>query len=166
MNRILSKTWGWIVIIFLVLLDASLDVIFAGGRGLESPVWKPIATLLGINNPLFMTPLVLIIFYFLIKGGAWLARKVDKITKNSEELVLTALVIVYGLFDLLFRQIVQPAEKTEILFGSQLVIKDQFLGDQTNVSPDLALFLDYVKTHHPGAALGGTQQRTEHPDGS
>lgn len=97
---VLSKIWGWIILITLVLLDALLDVIFAGGSGLQSPIWKPIANLLRVSNPLFMTPLVLIIFYFGVKGGAWLAKKIDKIYIKTEELVLTTLVIVYGVFDL------------------------------------------------------------------
>ena len=82
----------------MVLLDALLDVIFAHGSGLESSIWKPIANLLRVNNPLFLTPIVLIIFYFVVKGGAWLTRKTDKIEVKSEELVLTTLVIVYGVF--------------------------------------------------------------------
>ncbi len=97
---ILSKTWAWIILIILVILDASLDVIFAKGKGLESNVLKPIADLLGISNPILLTPLVLILFYFAVKGGAWLAKKVDKVTIKTEELVLTTLVIVYGIFDL------------------------------------------------------------------
>jgi len=97
---VLSKTYGWIILIALVFLDALLDVIFAHGSGLESSIWKPIANLLGVNNPLFLTPIVLIIFYFVVKGGAWLTRKTDKIEVKSEELVLTALVIVYGVFAL------------------------------------------------------------------
>jgi len=100
MKRVLSKPVGWIILALLVILDASLDVIFAKGKGLDSFVWKPIANLLGINNPLFLTPLVLIIFYFVVKGGAWLTKKVDKISIKAEELVLTTLVIVYGIFDL------------------------------------------------------------------
>ena len=97
---VLSKTWAWIILTGFLILDASLDVIFAHGRGLESPLWKPIANLLGISNPLFMTPFILVIFYFAVKGGAWLAKKVDKISVKAEELVLTTLVIVYGVFDL------------------------------------------------------------------
>ena len=97
---VLSKTLGWIILIALVLFDALLDVIFAKGKGLESNILKPVADLFGISNPLFMTPLVLIIFYFGVKGGAWLSKKVDKIPTQAEELVLTALVIVYGIFDL------------------------------------------------------------------
>ena len=97
---VLSKKIGWIILIILVLLDASLDVIFVEGKGLESNILKPIADLFGISNPLFMTPLVLIIFYFFVKCGAWLSEKVDKIKVKAEELVLTTLVIVYGVFDL------------------------------------------------------------------
>ena len=96
---VLSKKAGWIILAILVILDAFLDLIFTGGAGLQSPIWKSISNFLKINNPLFLTPLVLIIFYFGIKGGAWLARKVDKVSIKSEELVLTALVLVYGFFD-------------------------------------------------------------------
>jgi len=97
---VLSKKAGWILLVILVILDAFLDLIFTGGAGLQSPVWKSISNFLKINNPIFLTPLVLIIFYFGIKGSVWLARKVDKVSIKSEELVLTALVLVYGLFDL------------------------------------------------------------------
>src|SRR3972149_751354 len=100
MKRVLSKAFGWIILIILVILDASLDVIFAGGKGLDTFAWKPIANLLGVNNPLFLTPLVLVLFYFVVKGGAWLTKKVDKINIKAEELVLTTLVIVYAVFDL------------------------------------------------------------------
>ena len=95
---ILSRIWGWIILVGLVILDALLDVTFAKGKGLESPIWKPIANLLGVSNPLFLTPFVLILFYLVVKGGAWLTRKADKIDVKSEELVLTTLVIVYGVF--------------------------------------------------------------------
>jgi len=98
-TAVLSKKAGWIILAILVILDASLDLIFTGGAGLQSLVWKPISNFLKINNPLFLTPFVLIIFYFGIKGIAWLAKKVDKVSIKSEELVLTALVLVYGFFD-------------------------------------------------------------------
>ena len=97
---VLSKKAGWIILVCLVLLDASLDVIFARGKGLESNILKPIANLLGISNPLLLTPIVLVIFYLVVRGGAWLTKKADKITFYAEELVLTTLVIVYGVFDL------------------------------------------------------------------
>ena len=96
---VLSKTYGWIILMGLVLLDALLDVIFAHGSGLESPIWKPITKLLGITNPLFLTPIILVILYLGVKGGAWLSKKVDKIPTQAEELVLTTLVIVYGVFE-------------------------------------------------------------------
>ena len=98
-KRVLPKKTGWIILICLVILDASLDLIFTKGKGLESGIWKPIATFLGVSNPLFLIPLVLVIFYFVIKIGAELARKIDKIQIKAEELVITTLVIVYGLFD-------------------------------------------------------------------
>ncbi len=100
MQPVLSKTLGWIILILLVILDELLDVIFAEGSGLESNILRPIANLLGISNPLFMTPLVIIIFYFGVKSGAWLSKKVDKIPTQTEELVLTTLIIVYAVFDL------------------------------------------------------------------
>lgn len=97
---VLSKTWAWIILAGLVILDASLDVIFAQGKGIETNILKPIADLFGITNPIFLTPVVLIIFYFAVKGGSWLTKKIDKIYIKTEELVLTTLVIVYGIFDL------------------------------------------------------------------
>ena len=99
-GRVLSKTYGWIILVALVLLDAILDIIFAKGSGVQSGIWKPISNLSGINNPLFLTPIVLVLFYLLVKGGAWLTKKTDKIGFYAEELVLTTLVIVYGVFDL------------------------------------------------------------------
>jgi len=99
-NPLFSKTIGWIILAGLVLLDVSLDLIFAQGKGLESPVWRPIAQLFGVHNPLFFTPLILIIFYFVVKGGSWLTEKYDHIYVKTEELVLTTLVIIYGFFDL------------------------------------------------------------------
>jgi hypothetical protein len=91
---------GWIILTALVLLDAILDVIFAHGSGLESPIWKPIANLFRISNPLFITPFVLLIFYFEVKFGTWLTKKIDAVYIKTEELILTALVIVYSIFDL------------------------------------------------------------------
>lgn len=100
MKPFLSKKVGWIILICLVFLDAFLDVVFAHGSGLQSAIWKPIADLLRVNNPIFLTPIVLILFYFVIKCGAWLTKKEDKIQAKAEELVLTALVLVYGVFDI------------------------------------------------------------------
>jgi len=94
---VLSKRVGWIILAILVFLDAFLDV----RRGVEgNPVWQPIVNIIGINYVPLLVPFVLILFYFVVKGGAWLTRKVDKITYKSEELVLTALVLAYFVFDL------------------------------------------------------------------
>lgn len=95
----LSKIWAWAILIVLVFLDASFDLIFAKGKGLESPIWKPIANLLGVSNPIFLTPLVLIIFFIGVKILAFPIQKIDKVS-NGEELLLTTLVIIYGFFDL------------------------------------------------------------------
>jgi len=99
-KAVLSKKIGWVILIGLVIFDGLLDLIFANGRGLQSPIWKPIANLLGISNPLLLTPIVFAIFYFVVKGGARLIKKIDKIPDKTEELVLTTLIIVYGVFDL------------------------------------------------------------------
>ncbi|MBU2053158.1 MAG: hypothetical protein KJ721_02865 [Nanoarchaeota archaeon] len=94
---VLSKKVGWIILTILVFLDAFLDV----KRGVEgNPVWQPIVNIIGINYVPFLVPFVLLLFYFVVKGGAWLSRKVDKIPTKSEELVLTALVLAYFVFDL------------------------------------------------------------------
>src|SRR3989344_6370566 len=57
---VLSKTYGWIILIGIIILDAFLDIIFAEGKGLESNILKPIADLFGISNPLFLTPIIII----------------------------------------------------------------------------------------------------------
>ena len=41
-KEILSKFWAWIILIFLAILDASLDMIFANSQGLQGFFWKPI----------------------------------------------------------------------------------------------------------------------------
>ncbi|MDO8664293.1 MAG: hypothetical protein Q7K44_01960 [Candidatus Liptonbacteria bacterium] len=96
MKPILSKSVSWVLLITLVFIDAFLDVI----RGAEgSPLWKPIADIIGIKMVPFLAPIVLIIFYFAVKILGWLVQKTDK-TPKSEELILTILVIVYGFFDI------------------------------------------------------------------
>lgn len=96
MKPILSKKAGWIIITILVFIDAFLDVI----RGVEgNPLWKPAVEIIGINNVPFLVPFVLLLFYLVVKGAGWLVEKTDK-TQNSEELVLTGLVIAYAIFDI------------------------------------------------------------------
>ena len=97
LNVVLSKKAGWIILAVLVFLDSFLDI----KRGVEgNPVWQSIVNIIGINYVPFLVPFVLLFFYFVVKGGAWLIRKVDKIPIKSEELVLTALVLAYFIFDL------------------------------------------------------------------
>ncbi len=95
-SPVLSKRSGWIVLAILVLIDAFLDVI----RGVEgNPLWMPIVNVIGIKNVPFLVPFVLLLFYLAVKVLSWLVEKIDK-TPRSEELVLTALVIVYAAFDI------------------------------------------------------------------
>ncbi len=91
---VLSKKIGWILITLLLFLDAFLDIL----RGREgNPLWKPFVENFGINVVWFLVPLVLFIFYFVVKVAGWLIQKTDK-TPFAEELVLTTLVIGYGIF--------------------------------------------------------------------
>jgi len=96
-NAVLSKKVGWTIIIFLVLLDAILDI-KGGGKG--NLLWQPIMDLLGITNSFILIPIALFFLYLIVKLGAWLTRKVDKVKEKSEELVLTALVLAYAVFDI------------------------------------------------------------------
>ncbi|MBI4896221.1 MAG: hypothetical protein HY832_01600 [Candidatus Aenigmarchaeota archaeon] len=97
-SPVLPKIVGWILLAGLILLDAFLDVIFAQGRGLENFLWKPIASFLGVTNPLLLTLLVLLIFFVCVKVSAFLTEKFDH-TPKAEELVLTIFILVYGIFD-------------------------------------------------------------------
>ncbi len=95
-SPVLSKKAGWVSLAVLVLIDAFLDVI----RGVEgNPLWMPIINIIGIKNAPFLAPLVLLLFYVVVKALGWIVEKADK-TTNSEELILTALVIAYAVFDI------------------------------------------------------------------
>ena len=98
-SPILPRPAGWIFLALLVVVDAALDVAFAHGYGLESPVWKPLSSALGISNPLLLTPLVIVVLLVVAKGLAGLVGRIDK-TPRAEELMLTILVVVYAVFDL------------------------------------------------------------------
>lgn len=92
----MSKKTGWIALAVLVFFDAFLDVM----RGVEgNPLWIPVVDAIGINNVPFLVPFVLVLLYLVVKALSLLVEKIDK-TPKSEELVLTALVIVYLVFDL------------------------------------------------------------------
>jgi len=96
---VLSKFWAWIILVGLAVLDASLDMIFANSQGLQSSFWKPIADFFGMQSAIWGVPLLLIVFFVAVKIGAFLEEKIEKV-RYAEELVLTTLVILYGLFDL------------------------------------------------------------------
>jgi len=96
MKPILSKRSGWVALALLVFFDSFLDVI----RGIEgNPLWVPIVDVIGIKNVPFLVPFVLLLLYLAVKALSWMVEKTDK-TPNSEELVLTALVIAYAVFDI------------------------------------------------------------------
>ena len=96
---VLSKTWGWIILVLLAILDASLDMIYSESSGLQGFFWKPISEFLGIKYAILGVPILLIIFFIIVKIGTFLEKKTEKI-QFAEEIVITTLVIVYGLFDL------------------------------------------------------------------
>jgi len=84
------------LLVALIFIDAFLDIIKWGGVG--SPFWKSIADIFGIKMVPLLAPVVLVIFYFAVKALGRLVQKTDK-TPRSEELILTILVVVYGVFD-------------------------------------------------------------------
>ncbi|OHA19451.1 MAG: hypothetical protein A3C08_01190 [Candidatus Taylorbacteria bacterium RIFCSPHIGHO2_02_FULL_47_18] len=96
MKPVLSKPVGWILLAILVFSDAFLDVI----RGAEgNPLWKPIIDIIGIKMVPLLVPVVLVLLYLAVKILGWIVQKTDK-TPKSEELILTVLVVVYGVFDI------------------------------------------------------------------
>src|SRR3990167_7975268 len=96
MKPILSKPVGWILLAILVFSDAFLDVI----RGAEgNPLWKPIIDIIGIKMVPLLVPVVLVLLYLAVKILGWIVQKTDK-TPKSEELILTVLVVVCGVFDI------------------------------------------------------------------
>lgn len=86
---------GWIVFIALVFLDAFLDVL----RGAEgNPLWIPAVKAIGISFVPFLVPFVLPLFYLVVKAASWAVRRADELP-HAEEIVLTALVVVYAVLD-------------------------------------------------------------------
>ena len=96
MKAFLSRKTAWVLIIILVYIDAILDIV----RGKEgNPLWTPFVQNFGIYIVLFLAIPVLILFYILIKILTKIILKIDK-TPHIEEILLTTLVIIYGVFDL------------------------------------------------------------------
>ncbi len=98
-RAVLPKLWAWIFLLLLALLDSFLDMFFAANSGLKSFFWQPIAEFTGIKYAPLMVPFLLIIFFILVKLCAFLEKKIENVNK-AEELVLTTLVVAYGLFNL------------------------------------------------------------------
>jgi arginine exporter protein ArgO len=93
---ILSKKVGWIIIVILLALDFLID--YKGG-GIGHPIWQPVMDFFGTNTIYYLTPLILLAFYLIIKIGAFLEEKISK-TPQAEQLVLTIFVIIYALYDI------------------------------------------------------------------
>jgi len=98
-RAVLPKLWAWIFLVLLALLDSFLDMFFAANSGLKSFFWQPIAEFTGIKYAPLIVPFLLIIFFILVKFGAFLEKKIEKVNK-AEELILTTLVVTYGLFNI------------------------------------------------------------------
>ncbi|MFH1641835.1 MAG: hypothetical protein ABIC04_02965 [Nanoarchaeota archaeon] len=96
---VLSKLWAWIILVLLAFLDSFLDMFLADNSGLQSFFWNPIANLFGMRYAPLMVPFLLLIFFVVAKFGAFLEKKIDKMP-HAEELVLTTLVVAYGIFNL------------------------------------------------------------------
>ncbi len=92
----LTKKQGWIVFTTLVFIDSFLTVI----RGVEgNPLWIPIVNAIGITLVPLLVPLILPLYYVAVKVLGAVAGRVDK-TPHAEEIILTALVIIYAAFDI------------------------------------------------------------------
>ena len=97
MKRVtLPWLYGWIILTALMFLDAFLDVL----RGSEgNPLWKPVVNIIGIEYVPLLVPLVIILFYVVVKASGWLIEKVDKLPQ-SKEIVLTCLVLAFAVYDI------------------------------------------------------------------
>lgn len=90
----LSKKTGWISLAILMAADVVLTY-FAGGE--SNPIWRVFSDRFGFS--IFTASIgyipVLALFYLLVKVGGWLIRVTDRYPE-SEEIILTGLVIAYG----------------------------------------------------------------------
>jgi len=93
-NPILSKKLAWISIVALLALYFLID--YKGG-GIGHPIWQPVMSFFRTNTIYYLTPLILLSFYLIVKIGAFLEEKISK-TPQAEELVLTIVVIIYVIY--------------------------------------------------------------------
>ena len=92
----LPRLYGWIILTVLVFIDTFLDVL-RGRQG--NPLWKPVIDVIGIEYTPILVPLVIILFYVVVKVGGWIIFKVDKLPQ-SEEILLTSLVLALAAYDI------------------------------------------------------------------
>ncbi|HLD49009.1 MAG TPA: hypothetical protein VJB11_01460 [archaeon] len=93
---ILSKKAGLITLAVLLLLDTFFDIL-RGTQG--NPLFKPIENAFGIWVFPLLVPFAVAFFYLVVKAIGWVVTKTDK-TPHSEELLLTALVIIFAAHDI------------------------------------------------------------------
>src|SRR3989344_3889103 len=113
-----SKKTGWLILGALIFLDAG--VTFAlGAEG--NPLWSYFTERFGIWVVLVLAALLLPVLYGAIKLLAPLVAKTDQLA-NSEEVLLTNLVIIYALYDLYFLLLVFGVEFVMPLFESPALL--------------------------------------------
>ena len=93
---VLSKRTGLIILGMLLLLDTIFDIL-RGTQG--NPLFKPIENAFGIWIFPFLVPFALVFFYIIIKLLGQFVEKMDR-TTHSEEILLTALVIIFVVHDM------------------------------------------------------------------
>ncbi len=93
----LPKKLAWLIFLLLLYFDLSLTWFVAGKEG--NPLWQSLVVKYGFGLVgLLIIPLLFLSFMVLIKVAAWFVTKVDK-TPDSEEILFTALVIIYATYD-------------------------------------------------------------------
>ncbi|GEM_PF-3204761 len=113
-----SKKTGWLILAALIFLDAG--VTFAlGAEG--NPLWRYFTQRFGIWVVLVLAVLLLAVLYGAIKLLAPLVAMTDRLV-NSEEVLLTNLVIIYALYDCYFLLLVFQAAFVRPLFESPALL--------------------------------------------
>lgn len=113
-----SKRTGWLILAALIFLDAG--VTFAlGAEG--NPLWRYFTEKFGVWVVLVLAVLLLPVLWGVIKLLAPLVSKTDRLA-NSEEVLLTNLVIIYAVYDFYFLLLVFGAQFVRPLFDSPALL--------------------------------------------
>lgn len=113
-----SRKMGWLILAALIFLDAG--VTFAlGAEG--NPLWRYFTEKFGIWVVLVLAVLLLAVLWGAIKLLAPLVAKTDRLP-NSEEVLLTNVVIIYAIYDLYFLLLVFGVEFVRPLFASPALL--------------------------------------------